>query len=50
MKGGKKKPRSINLRVSNRSRERSLSRDDAFIVYVMDRVLYRPGQQPAIAG
>ena len=36
--------RSIHQRVSNVASERNLSRDDAFVAYLMDRLLYRLGR------
>lgn len=39
-----KADRSTGQQVSNRGRERGLSRDDAFTAYVMDRLLHRLGR------
>jgi hypothetical protein len=36
--------KSTGQRISNRGRERGLSRDDAFTAYVMDRLLHRLGR------
>lgn len=36
--------RSASRRVSNRARERGLSRNDALTAYAMDRLLYRLGR------
>jgi len=38
--------RSTSQRVANRSRERRLTRDDGFVAYGMDRLLYRLGRSP----
>ncbi len=36
--------RSITQRVANRAKERRLSREDAFVAYAMDRLLFRLGR------
>ena len=38
--------RSVGQRVVNRARERRIGRDDAFIAYAMDRLLFRLGRSP----
>lgn len=38
--------RSVTQRVANRARERRLARDDAFVAYAMDRLLFRLGRSP----
>jgi len=40
----RRKPRSIHQLVGNQGNERHLSCDDAFLAYVMDRLLYRLGR------
>lgn len=39
-----RKARSVNQLVSNEARLRRLTRDDGFVAYVMDRLLYRLGR------
>ncbi|MBA2319779.1 MAG: nucleotidyl transferase AbiEii/AbiGii toxin family protein [Deltaproteobacteria bacterium] len=39
-----KRARSVNQRVGNEANRRKLARNDGFVAYVMDRLLYRLGR------